>query len=190
MGQCCDRCQVCNSCNNPSKGTKYLCNVPQTYCSPQPETANGNLFMGPNAPTFQRDDIIFKEMPRSELNRWIQWVIDASKYKSGTNGEDIGNKSSPQQSANPEDRDFVYADKINELIKIMTGVSSKNNPGLIFKRDDIIKAEDFNKITEKLNNFMLAHSGCPECVAACNVNCNNCNTCITCQSCTTCCTCD
>lgn len=186
-GMCCDHCQNCNSCNNPSTITAYLCNKEQSYCGPQPETAVGNLFPSANAPTMSRDDIIIKKVPQAELNRWIKWVNDASKYYGGTSGPDDEHKSSPQQNVGAEGRDFVYADKVNELIQAMINVSSKNDPGVKFERDDIIYAEDFNKITKKLNEFYLAATGCPACVSGCNVNCTTCNSCINCTTCTTCC---
>lgn len=151
----------------------YGCNSAQNYCSPQPEGAVENLFRALNAPSVSRDDIIIKKVPQAELNRWIQYVKDADKYKGGTQtpGQN-GTGASPSNtgaSTAAEGRDFVYADKVNDLISDMIGLNGKNNPGKTFARDQVIYASDFQAIINKLNSLKLNHSGCPACVTGCNV---------------------
>lgn len=190
MSTCCNKCQTCQACTNRC-GQPYLCNVGENYCQSGrvPEAATANGFPAAEAPTFSRDQIIYKVFPQSELNRWIQYVKDAGKWDEGSNGAGTGNgPSAPNLSCGKEDRDFVYADKINKLISIMSQLSYKNNPNLEFERDDIIYADDFNKITKKLNALQLNGNGCRQCIGSCNVICNVCQPCISsCQS-TCCCT--
>lgn len=171
----------CNVCNNCDQHYKYQCDMAQKYCGAQPETAVGNAYDKANVTYVQRDDIIYKKFPQSELNRLIDYIINAGKYESGTNGEDRGNgPTNSGLSCAHEDRDFVYADKIMELIGMMKTLNSKNDPGLSFERDDIIYADDFNEILKKIDGLYLNTTGCPMCISSCNVDCNNCINCVSC----------
>lgn len=156
------------SCQYPNP---YSCNSAQNYCGPQPELATANKFRALNAQNVARDDIIIKKVPRAELNRWIQYVKDADKYKSGVLGEGPGNRASNTgASTAAESRDFMYGQKVADLIKDMTNLNGGNNPGVSPARDKIVYASDINKIINKLNALKLNPSGCPSCVTSCNVS--------------------
>jgi hypothetical protein len=60
-----------------------------------------------NFPSFQRNDIIIEKFPRSTLNDMIDYISEAASY---------GTHDSGGWSASHETRNFIYADKINELL--------------------------------------------------------------------------
>lgn len=120
----CQQCNRCNVCNNSSSNPSY-CDTTQNTCKYQ-QTAK-NLSVGPSgAPTASRDDIIIKIFPQAKMNQLIQWIIRAAKM-----GKE---HTSPVPSIGTESRNFVYADKINEIIAGMITIDSANATATV-KRD-------------------------------------------------------
>lgn len=181
----CDLGQVCLNCDGP-KGPLH-CNVAQNYCGPQAESASAWI-SGANAPAIVQDDIIIKKLPQAELNRLINWLSGAMSYMG------VGPGSSPAgggaSAPSTEGRQFVYADKIQEIITALTAINAGNNPGVSPGVDQVIYANDFNKIMEVFNSLKFSPSACPQCVDGCNMICDTCNRCDTCQGCDYCNTCE
>lgn len=177
----CQLCDACNTCNNSHRTNPSRCNTAQNLCKYE-QTAH-NLSVGDSgAPEAQRDDIIIKILPRDKLNDLIQWIYDAADM--GRNVE--AGSPSPTPSIAEETRDFIYADKINEIIAGMVTVDSSNNTATV-KRDQIITSETFNRIMEKIRELQINETGaCDECVSGCNAYCDSCNNHNRCQGCYSC----
>lgn len=167
----CNHCNGCNTCNNDDKPR---CNTAQPICSTTAGQVAADLAVGdPGAPTASRDQIIIKVFPRSLMNELIQWILDAAN---------MGKVStSPIPSIGKEDREFIYADKINEIIDGMITIWSGNSTAKV-QKDQIITSETFNRIMDAINNMEInPSSACDMCVYSCNAGCLSCNTCVSCQ---------
>lgn len=169
-GSCNSSCDDCVRCNNDY--TPY-CNSAQKLCSNASQTAADLNVGAAGAPTASRDVIIKKLFPQSLMNELIQWILDAANMGAES--------TSPIPTIAEEDRDFVYADKINEIIDGMVRIYYSNNTAKV-ERDQIITTETFNRIMEKINNLQINSStACDMCVWTCNAGCQSCNSCVGCQ---------
>lgn len=87
-------------------------------------------------------------------------------------------QTSPTPSIGSEGRDFLYADKINEIIDGMITVDSSNATGKV-ARDQIIYSSTFNRIMDKIRELNIHKTkACDMCVSQCNAYCNSCNACV------------
>lgn len=173
---CANRCNVCENCDSSNSN----CNTQQTLCTGSRMKGQlASAYVGSaGAPSIKRDDIIIKVFPRSTLNNLIDYVGTAASYG--------GSVTSGGWKGTHETRDFIYADKINELINGMKSVSSSNDPGVTIKAGDVIYASTFQSIMSSLNNLKVSTSACDVCVSGCNATCNTCNSCNSCISCNSC----
>lgn len=172
---CSRYCNVCNFCNTGG-ADREKCQTHQSLCTVFCQYAKEGIGEA-NAPSAERDDIIIKIFPQSELNRLLQWINDGSK---------IGWKvTSPQQNVSDETKEFIYADKINELIDAMYDISH-NNTFKKFERDDIIYASDFSDLMDVINDMYINKRACDNCNTQCDIHCNTCIDCNICQYCNLC----
>lgn len=179
---CANKCDVCINCDS---GDYKHCDTQQTFCTGSRMSGQlASAYIGAaDAPTFVRDDIIIKKMPRVEVYRWEYYISQAGNYT----GERPSFQSPGGQNWSVDTTtDFVYADFINHIIKGIKSIGGPNPTPPEKKRDDIIYADFFNQITNALNNLKLNALACESCISACNVTCNTCNTCDSCISCNTC----
>lgn len=180
---CSNKCDVCINCDT---GDYKHCNTQQTFCTGSRMSGQlASAYIGAaGAPSFSRDDIIIKKFPRAELLKWMQYIAAAGNYT----GErpSFSSPGGSAWSSSGENRDFIYADKINELLNGIRSIGGPNSPPGNKNRNDIIYADFFNQIANTLNNLKLNSGACESCISACNVTCNTCNTCNSCISCNTC----
>lgn len=171
-GGCTLYCNICNTCN----GTPTGCNVNQNLCTINCQFAKQYIGSA-NAPLPAKDQIIIKVFPLGKLNSLIAWINKASL---------IGNSvHSPTSNISKESRPFIYAEKINEVIANMYNISHHNS-FRTFNRDDIIYADEFKSLMQKINNLYINMRACHNCNTTCDATCNSCNQCNTCQSCNLC----
>lgn len=172
----CSVCDVCNSCNVGSGGQpeRPVCNVKQTVCTDSPgKGQQANAYGSSGVPSVSRDDIIIKKFNQAKLNALIDWI----KKMAGLGQQ----QTSSKPNISHEDREFIYADKINEVVEALKKVSGENS-GPTFSRDDIIYATDFQKFLDAINNMKIdKDKACDLCVSSCNIHCNTCNDCNMCQ---------
>ncbi len=196
---CSNKCNVCENCDT-------RCNTQQTFgtsasCRNQDsQNQFASKYIGAaNAPTINRDDIIIKKLPRTTFNELIQYINRAAHYP--TSG---GKASNPSLNITNETRNFIYADKVNEILNGLKSINStnlqldngynifetlqKNNVtnGTTVKKDAVIYAKDFNNLMNRINWIKLSTSGCVTCNSGCNANCDTCDSCNSCISCNTC----
>lgn len=178
---CSNRCDVCINCDT---GSYRGCNTAQTFC--HGDKMQGQLassYVGAaGAPGIKRDDIIIKVLPQAKLNQLIDWLNQAAAYT----GERPSQSLAGNFPIGHETRQFVYADKIQEIINAMTALNTGNNPGFNAVKDQVIYGQNFNNLMSKINGLTLHQGACESCVSSCNVKCNTCNSCNTCISCNTC----
>jgi hypothetical protein len=67
---CCDTCQNCVNCND-------TCDTCQSFCELGKQLATQNGLTAP-WPTFAKNDIIIKKLPRDVFNAAIDYVIAAA----------------------------------------------------------------------------------------------------------------
>lgn len=139
-------------------------------------------------PSFSRDQIIIQVFPRSTLNSMIDYVAKAAKYN-GTRRGSQGPVNSGAWSADHETREFIYADKINELLEGISSLSGQS-AGNSVSKDDVIYADFFSGISSTINELKLSPSACGACVTSCDTTCDTCNACDECETCNTCNGCD
>lgn len=173
--RCMDHCSVCIDCDSFS--TK--CDTAQTFCTGDQEKGQlASAYIGAaDFPSFSRDDIIIKKFPRSMLNDMIDYVAKAASYG---NQEQSGNWSTSHET-----RDFIYADKINELLEGISSLSGQS-AGSSVSRGDIIYASFFSGISSTINNLELSTGACDNCVTQCDTKCVTCNACDECETCNDC----
>jgi hypothetical protein len=166
---CCDSCQNCVNCND-------TCDTCQSFCEIGKQLATSNGLSSP-WPKFERDQIIIQVLPKETYNKAWDYVSQAARLGS--------RKNSGAWSGTPETRDFIYADKTNELI---TGIESLGGGTKVqgierpFTKDThIIYAKYFNAISEAMNQLLLHESACNECNVSCDVDCDTCDSCDSCQ---------
>jgi hypothetical protein len=132
-------------------------------------------------PSFKRDDIIIETFSRKTLNDMISYVSEAAALGDITD--------SGGWTADPETRDFIYADKINELLDGIASLSGQS-AGAKVKKDDIIYADFFSGISSTINKLKLSSKACDVCVTYCDTSCNTCDECDKCETCDECLSCD
>lgn len=172
---CNNRCPICLSCNTD-------CDTQQTFCtgSTMQGQAASAYIGAANAPSIQRNDIIIDKLPRTKFNELLTFINRAAHY--GNTPSNIG------LNIEAETREFIYADKIKEILNGLTSISSSNNivlPHPVAK-DEVIYAEDFQLIMQAINNLKLSSSACNICISDCDVGCDSCETCNSCVSCNSC----
>ena len=214
---CKQRCSVCLSCD-------ATCNEAQLLCS---SNQLASAYVGAATfPSFNRNDIIIEKFPRQTLNDMIDYVAKAAEYptskKSYTYTEKIfsgfeSTTSGPKTytheqkqdsggwSTSHETRDFIYADKINQLLSgifslnkdNVTPVDENGNNTTVSSteatqvaKNDIIYAQFFSNISSAINELKLFSGSCEMCVTNCDVQCNTCDGCNSCQECDGCEKCD
>jgi hypothetical protein len=171
---CCDVCESCTSCN----GT---CDTCQSFCELGHQLASDHGLSNPMN-WVEKDDIIIETFPRSDLNEAIDYVISACRIGTDSGVDNQGQISS-DWSTSHETRDFIYADKINELkegIESLGGGTSVGS-GPWSKDTDIIYASYFQDLYNALDGLKLNWNACDDCDTDCNVSCDTCNTCDTCE---------
>ena len=97
-----------------------------------------------------------------------------------------GSKSSTSSwRGSPETRDFIYKDKVEELLdglsKFAGGHSISDPP-----TNGIIYADYFTDISEALYGAQISPSACNECNTGCDITCNSCQGCVNCEGCVSC----
>lgn len=125
---------------------------------------------------FEKDQIIIQVLPRNVFNSAFSFISQALK---------AGNtQHTADWSTSPETRDFIYADKVNEILQ---GLSKFENGCSIAeaKKDDIITAAYFTSIAQALNNAQISKNACDWCNVSCEgcVDCEGCNACEGCNTC-------
>lgn len=178
---CSNRCDVCINCDT---GDYKGCNTQQKFCSGSKMSGQlASAYIGnANAPAIKRDDIILKVLPQAKLNELIAYLNRAAAYT----GEQPSQNLASGFPIASEQRAFIYADKIQEIISAMTSMNGGNNPGFSANKDEIIFGSNFNSLMQKINSLKLHTGACESCISSCNVTCNTCNTCNVCISCNTC----
>lgn len=178
---CSNRCNICIDCDT---GDYKGCNTFQTFCyGSKMEGQLASAYVGAaNAPSIKRDDIIYKVLPQTKLNDLIDYLNKAAAYT----GEQPSQNVCEGFPIASESRDFVYADKIQEIIDAMTSMNGGNNPGFSAVKDEVIYGSDFNNLMQKINSLKLHIRACESCISDCNVKCDTCNECNICISCNTC----
>lgn len=164
---CCDHCQTCISCN-------ATCDTCQSFCQLGRQLATQNGLTAP-WPGIVRDDIIIKKLPRALYNQAFSYVQSAAALGSMSN--------SGGWTGSGETRDFIYADKTNELITGINSLGGGTNAGTgPFSRDtSIVYASYFQALSTALSGLLLRFTACDDCNIQCNVTCNTCNSCDSCQ---------
>lgn len=181
--KCMDHCSVCIECDSFTTS----CDTQQTFCSGDQEKGQlASAYIGAaNMPSFKRDDIIIETFPRKTLNDMISYVSKAAALGGeGERGQDSGG-----WTADPETRNFIYADKINELLDGIASLSGQS-AGAKVQKDDIIYADFFSGISSTINELTLSSGACRVCVTQCDTSCNTCDECDKCETCDECLSCD
>lgn len=125
---------------------------------------------------FEKNQIIIQVLPRNVFNSafpFITKALQAGKtYHTG------------DWSTEPETRDFIYADKVNEILQ---GLSKFENGCSITKAEpnSVITADYFTSIANALNNAEISKKACDWCNTSCEgcVDCEGCDGCEGCNSC-------
>lgn len=171
---------TCTNATNGCATCQPTCYSKQSFCAIGSQSAYsyyGDSLQWPSQ--FRKDDIIYKVLPRNIFNSAFSY-INKSLSKGSTSST-----SSWQGTA--ETRDFIYADKIKELIR---GINKfANSSGLSesdISKDDVIYASYFNKIRNALTSAQISTRACDTCNTDCNVTCKNCQGCVSCEGCNTC----
>lgn len=164
---CCDTCQTCVGCND-------TCNLCQSFCQLGRQLAIQNGLTAP-WPAIVRDDIIIKKLPRATYNKAFEYVQAAAAKGSMQN--------SGGWRGTGETRDFIYADKTNQLITGINSLGGGTTAGVgpFAKDTHIIYAEYFKKLADALSGLKLNFNACDDCNVSCNVDCDTCDTCDSCQ---------
>lgn len=171
---CDSGCGQCNArCDTP-------CNVCQSFCEVGKQNASQNG-MGYSFGPFNRDDIIIKVMPQSVFNAMGEAVEKMANY--GSSHDSWG------WTWTPETRDFIYADKVNELIRgiesLRGGTTVQGVPRPITKDIDIVYGQYFTAIANAINSMKLYWNACNMCDSGCDAKCDDCNICQSCYTCLT-----
>ena len=177
--KCMDHCTVCIDCDSFTTS----CDTQQTFCTGDQEKGQlASAYVGAaGMPSFNRDDIIIEVFPRSTLNAMIDYVAKAASY--GDMADSGG------WSTSHETRDFIYADKINELLSGISSLSGQS-AGASVNKDDVIYASFFSGISSTINGLKLSPSACDKCVSKCDTSCDTCDACDVCETCDECLSCD
>ena len=165
----CKSCQMCVTC-------QPVCYEKQTLCELTGQSAS--TYASHSWPSsFSKDEIVISVLPRSVFNTAFSY-INTALARGNT-------QSTSSWRGSPETRDFIYADKVNE---ILTGLSKFENGHNISqaKQNDVITSDYFTSIAQSLNSAKISSSACDTCNAACNVTCKECQTCVECQGCVSC----
>lgn len=174
---CCDTCQVCINCDD-------TCNTCQSFCEVGKQTALTHLSNDLLWPEIHKDDIIIKTLPRDKYNKAFTYISKASNLGTKVDSSRLL-KENGTWTGKGETRNFIYADKTNEIIDGINSMMAMNGgsfPLGPFKKDvDIIYASYFEKIRIALKNLKLYQYACNECNVTCDVSCDTCDTCDSCQ---------
>lgn len=118
---CSNKCNVCENCDTN-------CNSRQTFGTSASCTSNdsqnqfASKYIGAaNAPAIAKDDIIIKKLPRTTLNTLIEYINRAAHYPSSG-----GQASNSSLNISGESRNFIYADKINEILNGLKSINPAN----------------------------------------------------------------
>lgn len=173
--KCMDHCSTCIDCND-------TCVTEQSFCTGSGEKGQlASAYIGAgNFPSIKRDDIIIEKFPRSTMNSIISYIAKAAAY---------GKHNSGGWSTGQETREFIYADKINEILNGISSLSGQS-AGSPVNKDDVIYAEFFDSITSTVNKLKLSPSACNNCISKCDVDCDTCDGCDVCETCDSCLSCD
>lgn len=167
-------CSNSTCTNTPCPSCQPTCYSKQTFCAIGSQYVSGYYSHSwPNS--FNTDDIIIEVLPRDVFNSAITF-INNGLHKGST-------KSTSSYSISKETRDFIYADKINDIV---SGLSKLGQTVSTVNKNDIIYASYFNKLRSALNNAKLSSSACNTCNTGCNVQCDACEGCVSCEGCNTC----
>lgn len=181
---CCDKCQVCDNCDGGPNGECYL---KQNFCSIMSQNALSDTGQSSPWPTFNSDDIIIKTLPRATYNSILNTIRTA--YNFGTTAN-----SGLSLSVAAETRDFIHADKTNEIIAAINALNGTVVSGVptLQKDTDIVYARYFQAIRTGLQNMQLKEIQCHKCNTACDAQCEMCDGCDTCNTgaCYTCVSCN
>lgn len=178
---CSNKCNICIDCDT---GDYKGCNEQQTFCTgSKMEGQLASAYVGAaGAPAISRDDIIYKVLPQTKLNDLIDYLNKAAAYTGERPSQDLAEGFPIAR----EDREFIYADKIQEIIDAMTNMDGGNSPGFTAVKDEVIYGSNFNSLMQKINSLKLHTGACESCITSCNVKCDICNECNVCISCNTC----
>jgi hypothetical protein len=166
-----------STCTNSTCATCLpTCYSKQTFCIISGQSAS-DYFSHSWPASFEKDQIIYKVLPRTVFNTAFTYINNAL-HKGNT-------KATSSWMGTEETREFIFADKVSELID---GLSKFNNGCSIEKpnKNDVIYASYFTKISKALSNAQLSPSACDDCNVSCNVTCNSCQGCVNCQGCNSC----
>ena len=170
-----------STCTNTTCATcQPTCYSEQSFCTITGKSAI-SYYSHDWPESFSKNEIIYNILPRKIFNSAFTYINSAlSKGNSELTG---GITSSWEGTA--ETRDFIYADKVNELLEGLSKFSNKHSiPDAV--KDTIITAAYFTDIAEALNAAELSSTACDNCNTACNVTCKECQGCVACQGCNTC----
>lgn len=104
----------------------------------------------------------------------------AYRGPSGRNGT-IRNVNSGGWTWDPETRDFIYAEKTNDLIEganSLGGGTTVSGVPTLARDTNIVYAAYFNAIANAINTMKLNPLVCITCNTTCDVQCNGCNICL------------
>lgn len=174
---CCDSCQTCIDCN-------ATCNTCQSFCELGNQLAKDNDLTPPWPSVFNKGDIIIKVLPRETYNKAWDYIESAASLGTPSTEENQG-KTSGDWTGTKETRNFIYADKTNELIagieSLGGGTKVQNIPRPFTKDINIIYASYFTEISKAMNALLLHADACDTCNLSCNVTCDTCDSCDTCE---------
>lgn len=156
-------CKYCNTCDT--------C---QSFCQVGSQLASSHGVKPPWPSKFEKDQIIIEHLPQSKFYEAFKYVADAAKIgKTNSGGWKIDTSGDYQ-------KEFIYADQVNDLINGIESLdgSNKNKVDKV-KKDDIITAEYFTKLSQALISLNLSTKACD----VCNTGCNQCTSCQYCTGC-------
>lgn len=165
----CKSCQMCITC-------QPVCYEKQTLCELSGQSAK--TYASHSWPSsFAKDQTIITVLPRDVFNSAFSYMNTALARGS--------TQATSSWRGSGETRDFIYADKVNELL---SGLSKFEGGHSIpsANKGDVITAAYFSSIASALNSARISSSACDTCNAACNVTCKECQTCVNCQGCVSC----
>lgn len=160
-----------STCTNADHG----CFSAETFCKTSQKATSYASHSWPAS--FLKDQIIIKVLPRSVFNSAFSFIKTALRK-----GNTQATNTTWDYTA--ETRDFIYADKVNNLLDGLAKFSGGHSIPQA-QKNGVIYASYFTSIAQALNNAKLSSSACDYCNTGCEgcVTCEGCNSCEGCNTC-------
>lgn len=146
-------CEGCKECEG-------FCQATATTNSYVQIVANA---LGPaNAPNLRKDDIIIKETPKTLLNDLVQYLNEAAAMGATQNS---GGYSAPSFTT-----EHVIASEITALYRHFASGLLPSGAQTV-RKDDVVYADFFNGLFDKINSAQFAAAACDLCNTTCDSAC-------------------